>query len=106
LLPKKRFGGFGIDDDKIAMAVQDHAPDRAVAIWQDKAERLIAQVKPSAYQEAARYLRKAAKVMRREKKIAAFEGYLKALREQHIRKRRLVEILDGLDEKPIVKKRH
>lgn len=42
--------------------------------------------------------------MRREKKIAAFEDYLKALREQHIRKRRLVEILDGLDEKPIVKK--
>ncbi len=106
LLPKKRFGGYGIDDDEIAMAVQDRAPDRAVAIWQDKAERLIAQVKPSAYQEAARYLRKAAKVMRREKKIAAFEGYLKALREQHIRKRRLVEILDGLDEKPIVKKRH
>ena len=40
------------------------------AIWKNKAEGLIAQVKPSAYQEAAKYLRKAAEVMRREKKPA------------------------------------
>ncbi|MGD8954555.1 MAG: hypothetical protein PVI45_09295, partial [Desulfobacterales bacterium] len=40
-----------------------------------------------------------------EKKLAEWESYLTELREQHIRKRRLIEILDGLDEKPIVKKR-
>jgi uncharacterized Zn finger protein len=98
-------GGYGVDEDAIATAVQDHAPDRAVAMWKNKAERLIAQVKPSAYQEAAKYLRKAAKVMRREKKLGEWESYLKALRQQHLRKRRLIEILDGLDGKPIVKKR-
>jgi uncharacterized Zn finger protein len=103
--PKGRFGGYGVDEDAIATAVQDHAPDRAVAMWKNKAERLIAQVKPSAYQEAAKYLRKAAKVMRREKKLGEWESYLKALRQQHLRKRRLIEILDGLDGKPIVKKR-
>ena len=85
-------------------SVQALAPDRAVAIWKNKAERLIAQVKPSAYQEAAKYLRKAAKVMCRGKKPAEWESYLKKLREQHLRKRRLIEILDGLDGKPIVKK--
>jgi len=104
-LPKKRFGWHGVDDDEIAQAVQTHAPDRAVVIWKNKAERLIAQVKPGAYQEAAKYLRKAAKVMRREKKLAEWESYLKELREQHLRKRRLIEILDGLDGKAIVKKR-
>ena len=103
--PKGRFGWYGVDEDAIATAVQSHAPDRAVGIWKNKAERLIAQVKPSAYQEAVKYLRKAAKVMRREKKLAEWESYLKALREQHLRKRRLMEILDGLDGKPIVKKR-
>ncbi|OEU66952.1 MAG: hypothetical protein BA867_03505 [Desulfobacterales bacterium S5133MH16] len=103
--PKGRFGWYGIDEDAIATAVQAHAPNRAVAIWKNKAERQIAQVKPSAYQEAAKYLRKAAKVMRRGKKSAEWESYLKKLREQHLRKRRLIEILDGLDEKPIVKKR-
>ena len=103
--PKGRFGWYGVDEDAIATAVQAHAPDRAVAIWKNKAEGLIAQVKPSAYQEAAKYLRKAAKVMRREKELAEWEGYLKALREQHVRKRRLIEILDGLEWKPIVKRR-
>jgi len=43
--------------------------------------------------------------MRREKMRAKWETYLKELREQHVRKRRLIEILDGLGEKPIVKKR-
>ncbi len=72
-------------------------------IWQNKAERLIAQVKPSSYHKAAGYLRKAAKVMLWEKKPAEWESYLKQLREQHLRKRRLIEILDGLDGKPIVR---
>ena len=66
--------------------------------------RLIAKVKPGAYQEAARYLRKAAEVMRREQKLIEWENYLRGLREAHIRKRRLIEILDGLNGKPIMKK--
>ncbi|HUV12694.1 MAG TPA: hypothetical protein VMY18_03565, partial [Acidobacteriota bacterium] len=103
--PKSRFGWYGVDEDNIATAIQTHAPDRAVTIWKDKAERLIAQVKPSAYQEAAKYLRKAAKVMSREKRLAEWEAYLKELREEHHRKRRLIEILDGLDDEPIVKKK-
>ena len=104
--PKDRFGWYGVPEDAIATAVQVHAPERAVAIWKQKAERLIAQVKPSAYQEAARYLRKAAKVMLQQKKTAEWQLYLQKLRQQHLRKRRLIEILDGLDGKPIVKKRH
>lgn len=100
--PKDRFEWHGVDEDAIATAVQAHAPDRAVAIWKNKAERLISQVKPSAYQEAARYLRKAAKVMSQEKKHTDWERYLEELREKHFRKRRLMEILDGLDGKPII----
>ena len=103
--PKSRFGWYGVDEDNIATAIQTHAPDRAVTIWKDKAERLIAQVKPSAYQEAAKYLRKIAKVMSREKRLAEWEAYLKELREEHHRKRLLIEILDGLDDEPIVKKK-
>lgn len=102
---KGRFAWGRVDEDAVATALQAHVPDRAVAIWKNKAERLIAQVKPSAYGEAAKYLRKAAKVMGREKKLTEWEGYLEDLREQHTRKHRLIEILDGLDGKPIVKKR-
>ncbi len=100
--PFKRCGAL---ENDVAEAVKTHAPDRAVAIWKSKAERLIDQVKPSAYREAAGYLRKVAKVMQQGKKSAEWGSYLKKLREQHLRKRRLIEILDGLDGKPIVKKR-
>jgi uncharacterized Zn finger protein len=103
--PKGRFGCPWLDEDAIADAVQAHAPDRAVAIWKNKAERLIAQVKPSAYQEAAKFLHKAGVVMAKQKNRASWEQYLGILRETHARKRRLLEILDGLDEKPIVKMR-
>ncbi|MBW2284661.1 MAG: hypothetical protein JRF65_08695, partial [Deltaproteobacteria bacterium] len=103
--PESRFGWHGVNEDAIAAAVQAHAPDRAVAIWKNKAEQLIAQVKPSAYQDAAKYLRKAAEVMQRGKMGQAWEDYVKTLRTQHRRKRRLIEILDGMEGKPIVKKR-
>jgi uncharacterized Zn finger protein len=103
--PKERFGCPWLDDDAIATAVQAHAPDRAVSIWKNKAERLIAQVNPKAYQEAAKYLRKAGLVMSEQNNQVQWEQYLGSLRETHARKRRLLEILDGLDEKPIMKKR-
>ena len=103
--PKGHSGWLGVDEDAIATAVQAYAPDRAVTIWQNKAERLIAQVNPKAYQEAAKYLRKAGEVMAYQNQRVQWDQYLKSLREAHTRKRRLIEILDGLDGKPIMKKR-
>jgi uncharacterized Zn finger protein len=103
--PQGRFGCPWLDEDAIADAVQVQAPERAVAIWKNKAERLIAQVKPHAYEEAAKYLRKAKLVMSNQNNRAQWEQYLGSLRDTHARKRRLLEILDGLDEKPIMKKR-
>jgi uncharacterized Zn finger protein len=103
--PKGHFGWLGVDEDAIATAVQAHAPDRAVAIWKNKAERLIAQVKPSAYQEAGKFLRKAEEVMSKQNQQAQWRQYLGSLREAHARKRRLIEILDGLEGKPIISKR-
>jgi len=102
---RKGFGRYGVNDDDVAAAVQSHAPERAVNIWKSKAERLIAQVKPKAYREAAKYLRKAGLVMEQQKKSKQWSQYLQGIRQQHARKIRLIEILDGLAGKPIVKKR-
>ena len=103
--PKGHCGGLGIDEDAIATALQAHAPDRAVAIWKNQAERLIAEVKPRAYQEAGKYLRKAGEVMARQNEQAQWDQYLSRLRETHARKCRLLEVLDGLDGKPIRQQR-
>jgi uncharacterized Zn finger protein len=88
---------YGIDDNAVAEAIQTHAPERSVAIWQALAEGQIAMVKPRAYQTAAGYLRKAERVMKRSKKEAAWRQYLQTIRQQHFRKRRLIEILEEFD---------
>ena len=94
-----------MDEDRIAAAVEAYAPDRAVAIWKTKAEHLIAQVSPGAYEEAARYLRKAGAVLAREGKELEWTRYLEELRATHVRKRRLIEVLDRLIRKPILTKK-
>ena len=103
--PRKRFGWAYTSEDDIATAVRIHAPHRAVDIWKQLAEEQIAQAKPNAYLEAARYLRKAAQVMAEQNKQMEWDGYLYDLREKHIRKRRLIEILDSLDGQPIIKRK-
>ncbi|MGE5294354.1 MAG: hypothetical protein ACM3VT_05960, partial [Solirubrobacterales bacterium] len=90
------------EEDHIASAVEHYAPDRAVAIWQRMAERLIAQVSPGAYEEATKHLRKAGAVMAREGKQAQWTRYLQDLRQTHARKRRLMEALDRMPDKPIL----
>ncbi len=70
-----------------------------------KAENLIARVSPSAYEEAARYLRQAGAVLAREGKQQEWTRYLQDLREAHARKRRLIEVLDPLTRKPILAKK-
>ena len=104
-LTKEPYGRLGVDDDEIATAIQTFAPERAVDIWKNKAERLIAQVKPRAYREAGKYLRKAGSVMARRKKQKQWDQYIQYLRQQHARKSRLMETLDSLNGKPIVKKK-
>jgi uncharacterized Zn finger protein len=103
-LHPKKYGWYGVNLDAIAKAILSHAPERAVAIWKDKAERLIAQVKPKAYKEAGIYLRKAADVMAKENKLKEWDRYIQRLREHHARKIRLLEVLDSLENKSIIKK--
>ena len=100
---KRRWSGVG--DYRIAEAIKDYAPERSVSIWKTIAEGLINQTKPSSYEQAATYLLKAEKIMKREKKQSQWNQYLNSLREKHARKRRFIEILDQSDSKPIISKR-
>ena len=100
-LPKGQFLGFRIDNNAVAEAIKSYAPDRAVAIWKYIAGHLIAQAKPKAYKDAARFLKKAAAVMKKNKKKNEWDLYIQSLRAEHKRKTRLIEVLDNLDGKPI-----
>jgi len=104
-LQKSKRSRVGVGDDKIAVTIKDYAPERWVSIWKTVAEGLINQTKPSAYEQATGYLRKAERIMKREKKQSQWNQYLNSLREEHIRKRRFIEILDQSDSRPIISKK-
>jgi uncharacterized Zn finger protein len=95
-LAKTRRGSWGIDE-RLAKAVADSHPDIALQIWKSIADSLIGQVKPKSYQEAAGYLCQMRKVYQQIGRLADWKALLTSLRAQHKAKRRLMEVLDGLE---------
>jgi uncharacterized Zn finger protein len=89
-------------EDKIAVALATDYPDKAVDIWKRLSENLIAQVKPKAYEKAVVYLRKIQRVLKEQQKEKEWQKHIIILRQKHARKTRLLEILNGLDAKPIL----
>lgn len=101
--PRKFLWGWsGSGDDKVARAIADQYPDRAVEIWKKMAGNLIAEVKPKAYEKAAVYLGKIQRVLKKKKKNKEWQKYILEIRHEHTRKRKLLEILDGLNDKQIM----
>ena len=84
--------------DRVADAVVDAYPERANAIWREKAERLIAEARPRSYEESLRYLRR----LRSHMETPEWEEYLGELRHKHARKRRFLEVLDHVEDRRIV----
>lgn len=89
-------------DKTVAKAVADTHPDLALAIWAELVNRLIDQVKPKAYEEAAVYLRLMKKVYARNHRLKDWQKLLEGLRREHKAKRRLIGILDTLSNNKLV----
>lgn len=90
------------DDDRIATAVVDAYPDRAIALWKKMAEAQIKHVEVRAYETAAIYLRKIHSASKKHGHEQEWKTYLANLRQANLRRPRLVQILDSLTGKPIV----
>ena len=84
------------DEDRLADAIAKHDPERAAILWKELAEAQIALTKPTAYREAMTYLRKMQKVLDGKDEAVRFNGYIRELRGIHIRKKRLIEMLNEL----------
>ena len=104
-LPKQGFFGRGSIEERVAEAVKDNHPHRTLAIWKELAERRIQETKPKAYREAAVYLTWLGKFLAERGRSGEWTRYLAELRTQHARKSSLLEVLDTLENKPIVKMR-
>ncbi len=84
------------DENRLADAVKTFAPERALNIWRQEAEKLIARTDTKAYAEAVVFLRKAGRLLKERKESARWNDYIAELRVTHRRKRRLLEELDKL----------
>jgi uncharacterized Zn finger protein len=87
---------------RVADAVAETHPDRALAIYQKLADDLIAATSPSAYEGAAVHLRKMRTLLHKTGRAAEWSKRLAAIREQNRRKRRLLEVLERLENRPII----
>ena len=89
-------------ENRIAEAVADTHPERAVAIWRMIAEGHIARTQPKAYEVAAGCLRSIHHVLQKQGRGGEWESYLAGLQQANRRKKRLLQILDGLKGRPII----
>lgn len=92
--------------DQVAMSIKEYDPLRAVSLWKKIAEHHISLVKPKAYLNAAKVLKKAAKVMERQNKQAEWLSYLDLLKNTHKRKTKLMEVIDRLENNVIIEEHH
>jgi uncharacterized Zn finger protein len=90
-------------EDRVATAMAYEYPDKAVEIWKKIAEGHISKVNVAAYAEGAAYLRKAQKIFTHLGRVNEWDTYLQRLKEANRRKPRLIEILDALSKKPIIR---
>jgi len=91
--------GKGIE---VAEAVAGTHPDISLVIWKKLAEGQINLAKPKAYEEAAVYLRKMHKIYQETKRLEQWRNLIQTLRSEHKPKRRLLEVLDSLENKRII----
>ncbi len=94
--PAGAIGRIDINESLIADAVADVYPERAVDIWKKLVEAQIAQTQSRAYEVAVSYLRKLGDLLTRLGRSDEWRRYVTELRQTNARKRRLVEMLDGL----------
>lgn len=87
---------------EVAVAVAGTHPDISLAIWKKLAEGQIDLVKPKAYEEAAGYLRKMHNIYQETGRLEQWRTLIQTLRAAHKAKRRLLEVLDLLENKRII----
>lgn len=89
LAKKDRYGttyegdyGYGIDL-KVAQAAEETSPQEAIALYQQRAERLIAQRDRKQYHEACTFLAKMRSVYEKSGERGAWASYIATLRQQN-----------------------
>jgi uncharacterized Zn finger protein len=99
-------GGWGWAEsgtgDRVAAAVAKSHPERAVEIYRRKLNATLPRADVSAYESAARYLKKLQPVMKSLGKQSQWRALLAEIREKYRNRPRFMEILDKLEGRTIL----
>jgi len=96
-------GPYGRDyGDRVAEAVSEAHPERAIAIYTDALNALLPQAHQSAYESATAYLRKLRPLYEALGRAGEWTDLVASIRENYRRRPRFMERLDSLEDRPIV----
>jgi uncharacterized Zn finger protein len=104
--PKRVGGGWGWSRgetaDRVAAAVAQSHPERALEIYQRGLEQVLPQANPSAYESAAGYLKKMRPILKSLSREADWDKSLAEIRSKYGNRPRFMEVLDKLDGRTIL----
>ena len=89
-------------DARIAEAVESLHPDRAMVIYQQLADSIASETNPKTYPEAGSYLKRIKRLLKKAGRGCEWPTIVDEFRSNHGRKPRLMEVIDGIDSRPIV----
>jgi uncharacterized Zn finger protein len=96
---------YSRDDARIAKAIESTHPERAVDFYHRLAHAIAAETNTKTYPEVGRYLESVRFLLHKLDRVADWQKLLADFRQDHARKRRLMEVLDGIEGRPIVRRR-
>lgn len=97
--------GFNDYGDRVAAAVAESHPERALDLYRQRVEGNLQRAHVSAYEAVAGYLRKMRPIQQSIHREAEWTEMLAGIRLRYRNRPRFMEILDKLDSRPIVERR-
>jgi uncharacterized Zn finger protein len=88
----------------IADTIAETFPERAVAIRKHIAEVFLKEARQKSYELAIGHIRKIKETLKRQDRLPEWELYLSELKKNHLRKKRFLDMLMFLDDRPIVQR--
>jgi len=92
------------DAAKVARAVEDTHPERAIEIYARLANKIAAETNPKTYHQAGAYLKQIKLLLKKSGRADDWATMIGEFRTTNRRKRRLMEVIDGIEGQPIIKR--
>ena len=96
-------GWYFYSEDKLWDATADRFPERALRFWMESAEQQARTAQPKGYENAIRYLKKIHVLLEEHGRSVEWVAYLAGLRNEHVRKKKFLGMLDVMEGKKILK---